>query len=202
MSTLKKVFDNKAFLIVLGAIIGGLISLLGGVVAQQCSYHYTLELQQNNLRETSYTQLCGLRVILRQEYTTCFEAIINCYYHQYKYFHFSNNAIDYEQMNRYQIRSEANIDIITKTWQDIFNRLAEIKISFKMTPEIDQLILSIINYSNPTIKNPVEGEVQINSPEELENWRKQTIIDIKNYSFFQYDLPIQQLIDELEKQLY
>lgn len=202
--TKKKIFSKKFWdraTTILLVLTGGVLSILGGLLAQQCAYNNTLELQRTNLRESSYTQLSGLRVTLRQQYVTRFEALTYFYYHEYKYYHFGNNDIDSEQMQRFLIRSEDYVDIITETWQKIYNALAEIKVSFDVTPEIDKLITTIINYENPIIKNPNEGEVQINSPEDLENWKKQTVIEIQNYSILQYDLPIQQLLAELEKQL-
>ena len=200
--TFSKKFWDKVITIIL-VLFGGILSLVGGLLAQQCSYNNALELQKKNLRESSYIQLSGLQNTIQQQYATRLEAITYFYYHQYKYFNnYSDKDIEEEEMKRYELRCEEYVEIIKQPWQEIYNNLAEIKISFDITPEIDNLIKSIINHGDPVkqLENPVDGGVQF-SINDLENWRVQTISNIHNGEYFQYNEPIQQLLTELEKQL-
>jgi hypothetical protein len=201
MRMLIRILNNKAFLVVLGAIIGGGMSLLGSFIVQHYSYQNNIELQQKNLRETSFAQLSGLQVVLRQAYVSRFEALIYSDYHEYKYYYFSNNSIDFEEAKRWMIKSEDYVDVITKAWQDVYSCFAEIKISYEITPEIDQLINILRHYKNPEIKTPLKGQVQINSLQELESWKGNAVNGMNDLSMIEYDIPLQQLLTALEKQL-
>jgi len=186
---------------IVAVTLGGLLALVGSYLAHKWQYQRTIALQQRSTKEKTYARLSGIRISLRQSFVSRFEALIFSDYHEYKWKNFGANDLDLKEAQRWMQKSEDYVNTVTGLLRDIFECIADVYIAYSTTVEITSLTERIYNYKTPSIKSPLNGEVEVRTPDELENWKKNALSQLQALVENEYGEPLHQLLTELRKQL-
>lgn len=115
-----------------------------------------IKVKEYEKKLTAYLELMGLKIPLIQNYVSRFEASVFSDYHEYcwKMFGCPLDSFDVDETKRPMKRSEDLVFEISKIHQQLFEKLALIKILFAQKKELDLLVLKLYNFKTLKITSP------------------------------------------------
>ncbi|MEX2416138.1 MAG: hypothetical protein WD424_08335, partial [Paenibacillaceae bacterium] len=179
----------------------GLIGVIVGVVLN----HFIDSKKTNNIKNSdrkiaAYYELTGIKIIIPQQYYSCYEAQITHEMHKHKWIleGADNNSFDKEQTIFWMNKANDRNEQLANSLRLLYEKLGSARIAFSKNEVISEKIDTII-------MKPLYQELSINiqpeNVEEIKNWGESTLIKIKEIANKRYGQPLDELLDYMKKDL-
>jgi hypothetical protein len=194
---------EKLFLALFGSLLTLVVSLfsvfVGQYLAQQNSERAFRLQRQQELRERSYTKLLALKVPWSQAVQTHVEANMLSDYYYARFQALTHDKEDLAEAKRQNDRALALIPTISDVQRQVFEALAEARIGFAPTPELDKGFDAIYSFQTISLKKFERDKVR--TVADLDRWKEQAGKEVVALAKGQYQDPIDAILPQLLAQL-
>jgi hypothetical protein len=168
---------NPSIIAGIFTLIGALIGLTGIYFSQKWTLEREIKIKNYEKKLSVFSEIMGLKILLMQNYVSRFEAYIFSDYFEYRWKKLGSleDSIDFKEAVRYMHKSEDLVLEISKVHQQLFKKLAIVKILFNSTTELNSLIEKLYFYKTPIIQKPTES-MNLN---QLETYKQQAVKEFK-----------------------
>lgn len=190
---------NTSIIAGIFTLIGALIGLTGLYFSQKWTLRREIKIKNYEKKLSVFSEIMGIKIILMQNYVSRFEAYIFSDYFEYRWKKLGapEDSIDFKEATRHMHKSEDLVLEISKIHQQLFEKLAIVKILFDSTTELNTLIQKLYFYKIPIIQRPTESMDLI----QLEAYKQKTVNEIQDLSKKEYGDNIDSLLNYLEAEL-
>lgn len=192
--------NNELKIALISSISTLIIALASGYLSYLWSTSSQKKIHSHQTRLHAYSDLLGYKQLIPQLIVSRFEAFILSDYHEYKW-HINGNpkeSIDLSEATRWMHKSEDYVIEISKTVQNLFVTIGEIRVVFKYTPELNKLCDNVYNFKTIKFEQRPSKKWTL---QELEEWKEKAIRNIKILADDTMKVPIDNLAKYLEKEL-
>lgn len=180
-------------------LIGALIGLTGIYFSQKWILKREIKIKNYEKKLLVFSEIMGLKILLMQNYVSRYEAYIFSDYFEYRWKKLGTleDSIDFKESVRHLHRSEDLVFEISKTHQQLFEKIAIVKILFNSSTELNSLIEKLYFYKTLIIQRPTES-MNLN---QLETYKHQAVSEIQELAKKEYGDSIDNLLTFLEAEL-
>ncbi len=190
---------NNSIIVGLFTLIGALIGLTGIYFSQKWTLHREIKIKNYEKKLAVFSEIMGLKILLMQNYVSRFEAYVFSDYFEYRWKKLGSpmESIDFKEAIRHMHKSEDLVLEISKAHQQLFEKLAIIKVLFSQSNEIDSLIEKLYFFKTPVLRRPTES-MELN---ELEEYQQKAVSEVQQFAKKEFGDYIDTLLNLVEKEL-
>lgn len=185
------------------ALIGVISALagtwLGAYLTSSHAFRNQRRIAIYEMREQSYAELMGGKILLQQLYVSRFEALIFSDYHERRW-HLRgdpDSSLDLDEAKRWMRKSEDFSIEIARTYQSLLESVGTARVAFPRSDELDRLSDAVYRFKTPKVK-PAPPD---SDDEELKAWKVDAVHDLQDFVKREYGEPIDGLLEYMRNHL-
>lgn len=203
METMSPDTKEKLLLLVAGSLFTLVVTVIGAFLGQYFSQRNAERMfrlqRQHDLRERSYSKLVGLKIPWSQAVQTHLEAKTLSEYYYVRFQKLSHNPDDLAEAKRQNDRALSLIPTISSLQRAAFEALADARISFTPTPELNRALDALYDFRTIEV-HPIDRNT-ITSEADLEQWKEKLGKEIVALSRAAFQDKVEAVLSHLLEQL-
>jgi len=174
-------------------IITGIFTILGVLVGAFASHRSEIKKSKRELRIRAFVKIVSTKLPLIQAIQTNIEALLLTEYYEARAY-MSGSQIDLEEAKSQNARMLSLIPEVTKQRSVFAEALAEVKISFDIDSETNQILHDVYKGQSLSIQSVVN---KYKTEQELDKWKDRCLESIHNHLKENYTDKIEKIVEKL-----